>query len=257
MDFFSLLIFVDIVVYVAYDAAILTGETMFKTLVFALALGACSASASTLPDYPFVHANGEANTYFIPDQGAIDFEITAFDPSPDAARATVEERVAAVRAIMQEQGVPDGDVQTRDVRKEIRKGTTDYDLKCTVHINVRELAKWRAIVLPLLNMPNLDGFATSFDSSGRDRIVIELMGAAIKDAQRKAQAMALGVGGKLGPATAVSAGQLKNLSTSMGLVAADFNYTRATGKREVDSKDFLTIDIQKLAQPVDVIFRLK
>ena len=230
---------------------------MLKTLTFALTLTAFGASASTLPDYPFVHANGEANTYFIPDQGAIDFEILAYNPDPALARSTVEERVAAIRKLMQELAVPDGDVETRDIRKEIRKGTSDYDIKCTVHINVRELAKWRDIVLPLLNMPNLDGFATSFDSSGRDKIVIELMGAAIKDAQRKAEAMALGVGRKLGPATAVTAGQLKNLSTSMGLVAADFNYTRSTGKREVDSKDFLTIDIQKMAQPVDVIFRLK
>ncbi|MES2128720.1 MAG: SIMPL domain-containing protein [Pseudomonadota bacterium] len=230
---------------------------MLKTLALALTFTACGASASNLPDYPFVHANGEANTYFIPDRGAIDFEILAYDPNPELARATVAERVAAVRKIMQELAVPDGDVETRDIRKEIRKGTTDYDIKCTVHINVRELARWREIVLPLLDMPNLDGFATSFDSSGRDKIVIELMGAAIKDAQRKAEAMALGVGRKLGAATAVTAGQLKNLSTSMGLVAADFNYTRATGKRELDSKDFLTIDIQKMAQLVDVIFRLK
>ena len=222
---------------------------------------AALASASQLPDYPFIHANGAAATYVLPDIGEIDFEVSAFDPDPEAARAVVEARLAAIRTLMEEQGVPAGDMEARDVRKEIRKGDPNatvpmYDIKCTLHITVRMLANWRAIVLPLLNMPNLDSFATDFGSSEKEKIEMKLMAEAIANARRKAEAMAAGLGRKLGPASAVSSGSLKNLGNAMGLVPADF-FGRAGQREQLSRKDFLSVDMLKMAQSVDVIFRIK
>ena len=236
---------------------------MLKTLglVAALSLAGLPACASDLPDYPFIHASGAAAQHVAPDRGAIDFEISAYDPNPERARALVEERIAQVRAVIDAQGEGAAEFESRDVRKEYHKGEAvhegvNVDVKCTVHINVRDLTKWRAIVQPLLDMPNVDGMSTEFDIGERDKVEIELSANAIRDATRKAQALAAGFGKKLGPVTAVTAGQLKNVSRAMGLVASDYSYSKG-GKRSAETRDFLMIESIKMAQSVDVIFRIK
>jgi uncharacterized protein len=226
-----------------------------------LVLAPLGAGASQLPDYPFIHASGSASVNVMPDIGEIDFEISASDADPELARGIVETRIAEVRALMEQQGVPLEDVQTRDVRKEISKGDptatlVSYEIKCGVHLNVRDLSKWRAVVAPLLDKPNLDGFSTAFDSSMREKIEMELIGEAIRDARRKAEAMAAGLGRKLGPASAVTSGGLKNLGNSMGLVTADF-LRRPEARGPVERRDFLAVSALKLQQPVDVIFRIR
>jgi uncharacterized protein YggE len=237
---------------------------MFKKLaVLALLLSSpLLAGASQLPDYPFIHASGSAALYVLPDIGEIDFEVSAGDPDPEAARAIVEQRVAAIRALMAEQGVAESDIETRDVRKEMRKGgdpaaAPSYDIKCSLHIKVSKLAGWRAIVQPLLDMPNLGGFSTTFGTSEKDKIEMQLMTEAVADARRKAEAMAAALGRKLGPAAAVSSGALKNLGRSMGLVPTDFFGAGGGQREQIKPSDFLSIDILKMAQPVDVIFRIR
>ncbi|MES2151974.1 MAG: SIMPL domain-containing protein [Pseudomonadota bacterium] len=216
--------------------------------------------ASQLPDYPFIHANGSAGRYVAADIGEIDFEVVAFDGDTEAARALVEQRVADIRALMEGQGVPSADVETRDVRKEVRRGeqgasAPTYEIKCSVHIHVTDLTKWREIMLPLLNMPNLGSFATTFAVSDRKQIELELISAAIKDAMQRAEGMAAGLGKKLGAPAAVSSGPLRNLGNSMGLVPSDF---RNGGRGQIPTrKDFLSIEVLRMDQPVDVIFRIK
>jgi uncharacterized protein YggE len=80
------------------------------------------ASASQLPDYPFIHASGNGFVYVAPDVGEIDFEISVPQEEPEAARKVVEARIAEVRALVAKLGLPDADVEIRDVRKDIRKG---------------------------------------------------------------------------------------------------------------------------------------
>jgi uncharacterized protein YggE len=242
-----------------YDAIFPTGDTMFKRIAFILALAAfgTAASASNLPEYPFAHVTGSARTYVPPDIGEIDFEIIISDASPETAQTLMEERVAAVRAVLVAQSIPEGDIQTRNVRREMSKDGSIYALKCTVRISVRDLTKWVLVMQPLLNMPNLDGFMTAFVVTDREKVATELMTMAIKDARVKAANIALGSGRKLGEVTAVTSGQLKNITTAMGLAPSIDPYARPVNRREQSNKDFLMIEIQEFQQPVDVIFRLR
>lgn len=231
-------------------------------LIAAIALGPAYALASQLPDYPFIHVNGSASQYVMPDIGTIDFEIVATDADPSAARAVVESRVAEVRALMEQQGMAADDVEVRDVRQEIAKdgaagSAPVYEFKCSVHVNVRNLTQWRSIAGGLLGKPNLTGFAVAFDTSTRDQLETELTAMAVRDAQRRAGAIADGFKRKLGPVTAVTPDSLKNLGNAMGLVRADFTYRRETKAQQVNNQDILAILVLKLAQSVDVIFRIK
>ncbi len=232
---------------------------MFKRLavILALAVAAGPVSASGLPAYPFVHVTGTARTYVMPDVGEVDFEIIINDSSPETAQRLMEERIAAVRAVMQEHSVPDADVQTRNVRREMSKDGSVYILKCTVRINVRDLSKWVAVVQPLLNMPSLDGFMTAFVASDSEKIAADLLVEAIKNGRVKAATIAVGVGRKLGVASAVTPGQLKNLTTAMGLAPSPSPYTRPVNRREQSHKDYLMIEVQEMQQSADMIFRLK
>ncbi|MBZ2209422.1 SIMPL domain-containing protein [Massilia soli] len=238
---------------------------MFKIVAFLVALSAVpvSAIASDLPAYPFVHASGTGATSVMPDVGEIDFEIIASDTDPAAARAVVETRIAQIRALAEGLGVPGDDVEIRDIRKDLKKGADAtagvpvYDLRSGVHIKIANLYKWAELLGPLVDMPNLDGFATSFDTTEREKVESELVAQAMATARRKATAMAKGAGMKLGAVTAVTLGDLKNLSRAMGLAPSDTRYSGAGTRSAYNRKDLLAIDIVKLAQPVDMIFRLK
>lgn len=238
---------------------------MLKNIIAAAVLVVLpfAASASQLPDYPFIHASGNASRYFPPDLGVIDFEVSAYQADPVAARQVVEGRIAEIRALAATVGLPEADVDIRDVRKEIRKadpsqpGVMQYDIKCNVQIKVADLSKWKAVVSPLIDMQNLDGFITGFESSKREQVEAELMALAIKSAQRKAEAIAAGFGRKLGPVSGVSAGDLKNLTRAMGLALADPLRGRAAGRPVVDREALLMITVMPLSQSVDAIFRIK
>jgi uncharacterized protein YggE len=238
---------------------------VLKQIVFVAGLVlAPIASASQLPEYPFIHVTGNAFTYAIPDTGELDFDIVATDADPAVARATVEARVAEIQALMEQQGFSADDVQVRDVRQNIRKDgdaaatAPRYDIKCTVHLNVRNLTSWSAVTGGLLAKPNLDNFSTNFGASDRDKIETDLANEAIANARRRAEAMAAGFGRKLGPVTAVSPGALKNLTGSMGLMPTDFNgRSNSSNANRVARGDIVNIVNLKFSQTVDVIFRIK
>ncbi|HEX9171407.1 MAG TPA: SIMPL domain-containing protein, partial [Telluria sp.] len=231
--------------------------------IAALVLVPFAAAAVQLPDYPFIHANGSSWAYVPPDVGEIDFEIWGGHAKPEAARQLVEERIAEVRALLAGLGLPAADIEIRDVRKEMRKGESpggvaQYDIKCGVHIKVADLSKWKPLVSGLLNMGNLDAFMTGFDTTRREQVDAELTAEAIKVARRKGEAMAAGFGRKLGAVGGVSPGELKNLTRAMGMAASDqARHARAVSKNEYDRDGLLMINIIRMSQSVDVLFRIK
>ena len=243
---------------------------MFKRLALLAAVSAVfavfavvPAIAAEFPDYPFIHTSGTGFTYVAPDMGEIDFEISLFNAEPEAARQAVEARIAEIRALLTSNGIAAADIDIRDVRRDIRKGDPVqagaplYDLKCGVHIKVTDLSKWKALVGGLIAMPNLDGFMIGFDSSRREQIEGELTAEALKNARRRAEAMALGVGRKLGPASAVSSGDLKNITRAVGLGGAQQQAYRNPVRPDPDREGLLMIVPMKMTQSVDVLYRMK
>jgi len=234
---------------------------MFKTLAFAVALLPFAAHASNLPEYPFIHAAGEGYLMVVPDMGEIDFDISAYDPDPAAAVALVQARAAEVHALLAGEGAS---ADVRDMRKEMRKSANpdpaaapDYDIRSAVHIVVRDLGKWRPIMQALLEMKNIDHMSTTFSKTDRLKVEQELTAVAVKDAQRRAENMAAGFGKKLGAVAAVSSGQLRNLTGAVGLMPGDFYKGTAGVAPPNPDKDFLSIDVLKWSQTVDMLFRIK
>jgi uncharacterized protein YggE len=234
---------------------------MLKPLILAAALLPFAVQASSLPDYPFIHATGEGYAFIAPDLAEIDFDISASDADPGAAVARVAERAEQVRTLL---ASTDASVEIHNMRKELRKpeqadasGAPAYDIRSAVHIVVRDLGNWRPIMQGLLSMPDLDHMATTFGRSDREQTERELSAAAVKDAQRRADAMAAGFGKKVGAVTAISSGQLRNLTHAVGLLPGDLYARNRSVAAAPADKDFLAIDTLRWSQTVDVIFRIK
>lgn len=234
-------------------------------LLSSLALAGGAASASALPDYPFVHVSGSAFQGVMPDIAALDFEIVVVDADPVAGRTILDARVGEVRALMQQLGLDADDAAVRELRQAIRKGegsavvAPQYELRCDVHINVRNVAAWPALAGGLFGKPNLDGFASSFDLSTMQQVTDELTVQAIGNARHRADAMAAGFDRRVGPVMGATAEGLKNLSTAMGLERDEFRNGRGGGKSgaaDVSREQLLLVPALRLQQSVDVIFRL-
>jgi uncharacterized protein YggE len=231
------------------------------TFTAAALAAASTAGAAEFPDYPFIHTSGTGFVYVAPDLGEIDFEIALFNADPDAARQAVDARITAIRALLTAVAIPSGDVDIRDVRRDIRKGvsaadgTPQYELKCGVHIKVADLSKWKAVVGALIVMPDLDGFLIGFDASQREQLEAGLTREALVNARRRADNMAAAVGRKLGAISAVSSGDLKNVTRAVGLAGSQSVGYRAPARPDPDREGLLMIVPMKLSQSVDVIYR--
>ncbi len=231
-----------------------------KTLISCLlALSSLTAGAAELPSYPFIHVDGTGMMAIMPDIGEVDFEIVALDADPALAMKLVASRVDEVRALVKDAGMEDDSLDVRDMRKEISKADPSamvYEIRCSVKVTIKDLSKWKAIVGPLLDKPNLDGFVTVFDSSQRPKVELELMGEAIRQARRKAEGIAAGFGRKVGAVAGVSGSELKNLTRAMNLSPSDF-YRGDRSPPARDRSELLMVTMLKLAQPINVIFRIK
>jgi uncharacterized protein YggE len=237
-----------------------------RSVVLILLLATGGAGASPVPDYPFVHVTGSSFQATMPDIASLDFEIVAPDADPAAARAVIEARVGEVRDLARQLGIDADDIVVREVRQGIRKeeraanGAPVYELRCDVHINVRNVANWAALAGGLLGKPNLDGFASAFDRTDMDKIHDELVTQAIQDARRQADVMAAAGGRRVGGLMGATPDALKNLSTAMGLERVEFRRNEGAGRaraQEVDREQLLAVPALKLRQPVDAIFRLE
>lgn len=230
---------------------------MFKKLLLAVAVLPCAVQAADLPSYPFIHTAGEGFVMLAPDLGEIDFDLSAYDPDPAVATALVAERAGQVRALLE--GV-EASADIHNMRKELRKGepaAEAYDIRSAVHIVVNDLGKWRDIMQALLAMPNVDHLSTSFGRKDRLQAERELTAAAVQDAQRRADAMAAGIGKKVGAVSAMSSGQLRNLTHAVGLMPGDLYPRNRSVNVPPADKDWLAIDTLRWSQTVDVIFRIK
>ena len=234
----------------------------------ALTLPAAPAVASSIPDYPFVHVTGSNFRIEMPDIATLDFQVVAADADPAAARAVIDARMAEVRELMQKLSIEEDDMQVREVRQSVRKernadGAPVYELSCDVHIRLRNTANWPALGGGLLGKPNLDSFAADFDLSTMEQVNDEMVAAAIADARRRAEVMAAAGGRRLGPMMAATPDALKKLGTTLGLERDEFRIERRarapSNQRaaDIDRETFVMVQLLKLRQSVDIVFRLE
>lgn len=227
-----------------------------------LAATALPGMAADLPNHPFIHVSATADQYIMPDVGEIDIDIVSLEPDADAAFKLVNERLEASRALFAQNGIAPEDVLVQDIVRRPRKievlpegQPLPMETRVSLHVTVRNLEGWTPVMRALLVMKDLESLAVSFNRSDREKVDSELLQQALGMAKAKAQEIARGVGTKLGPATGVSIGALKNLSNAMGM-ASDSNARGGGGRRSQARTEMALVQAMRLAQSVDVIYRI-
>jgi len=228
-----------------------------------LAIFISQANASQLPDYPFIHAIGNAKIYVQPDIGEINFEITV--SGPDSEKAT--QQSAAINddilKILADQHIPASDITIYELEKKARTidvadgkaQTVIYEIKQGMQIEVRDLSKWEGLATPLLAKEHLGNFDTTFDRTDRQQIKDSLMLEAIKNAQHNGTIMVEAIGKHLGPVAAMSAEKLRDVGFAFGLSKGDFFDTDEHRSNAI--RNFSAPQAIMIMQSVDVLFKIK
>lgn len=233
------------------------------SILFSLIFTAASVQASQLPDYPFIHAVGNASIYVQPDIGEISFEISVSDADSDKATQQLAAINAEILALIAELHIPASDVEIYELQKKMRisenpdgkPGIVTYDIKQGVQIEVRDLNAWAGLAMPLLSKNNLGNFDTAFDRTDRRKINDDLVAEAAKTAQHNGATMAEAFGRHLGAVVAMSSGKLKDIGFSLGL--APGNGFNEDSHRENAIRNFSAPTAIRIMQSVDVLFKMK
>lgn len=226
-----------------------------------LAATALPSVAADLPNHPFIHVSGSAEVYVMPDIGEVDIDIVSYEADADAAWKLINEQLEASRALFTQHGVAAEDLLVQDIVRRPRKvdvlpeGPVPMETRVAVHATVRDIAQWTPLLRALLVMKNIESLAVAFNRNDRDKVESELLAQALGTAKRKAQDVARGAGVKLGAASGVSTGALRNLSNAMGMASDPFGRNSAD-RRSPPKADMALVQAMRLAQGVDVIYRI-
>ena len=228
------------------------------------------ALAGDWPAYPFVHANASASVYVVPDTVAITFDIVAVQADPQLAMQQVDTSIATIRALVDGLGDKGATTEIQELRKTEKPAkavakpeepTTPaeplHEVKAAVIITVRDMAVWRTLVTGLIGMRELDTPFSVFSNTQQAQIETDLMAQALRKARLKADSMASGLGRKIDGVGAVSAGNLSNLTSAIGIGPQDQQQTAKPGRMSGPLRAHLDAPALRFSQSVDVVYRLK
>lgn len=222
------------------------------------------ALASSLPNYPFIHATGEATLSLRPDIGEIDFELTEFSVDPKLTLSMIEKSSAEVMELLASYEVDINDIEAAEIKKyvsaveylETSETAKKYRLMRSFRVIVRDIQKWNSIVTSLLAKPYLGNFSINFGRSDMDRIQADLVMMATTNAKENAKRLAQGLSVRVGVANGVSQSPLKSISTLLGLEGA-VKREEISVQNKLIAKDFAVPAWLKFKQNVEVVFRIK
>ena len=243
-----------------------------KKLVFIFAilfaLLSFNASASEMPDFPFVFADGEAKTEVPPDMVIVSFSIQEFNKDSAAALAVVKERSRELINFFAEQKIEARDIVAYEIDKStVRKrdkgyhplDILGYDVSRRVVVSLRDLTLYEKLYNKLLSLNNVGRISTSFDRSDREKIEEELVAKACQNARDRAELMAKGLGVQLGNVFAISQLDFRRLPAVFAISGQGSALRLSSEGVEGKSTDefvFMPSTIT-FKNTVKVIFRLK
>jgi uncharacterized protein YggE len=209
------------------------------------------------PDYNFIHVTGEAYVHVPPDRGQIFFDLRIRDTDAATATARLEAQLNEIQQLVDT--FPGSTfIDLGELKRDVMTGADQTELivlRRNIRIDVDDLNLWKQVLSPLLLMPDLDKLSLFFDTSKREEVENQLAAEAGRNARSRADFLAKSFGRKVTFASAITEGQLKNLSSAIGLVTSNGTVNRTKKMAQaVDTTDIITL---RFTKSVDVIFRTK
>jgi uncharacterized protein YggE len=224
-------------------------------------------SGSPLPDYPFVFAEGVAESQVAPDIAFVSLNVKARSENSDAALAVLTKRTEEVLQLLADHKIAVSDIEAHTISKSALTADYDspgkktvilgYELSRTFEVTIRDVAKWADIAPAILQKANIDNLEVRFDTTKRKQLEAELVAKAAQDARQKAVKMAEGFGVTLGDVAAISVDSLAELPLRFGFGAMGYGGAQAFMMAAPPSRELsvpATIDVY---QKLNAVFRLK
>lgn len=229
---------------------------------------ASSVSASSLPEFPFVFAEGRAEVEHEPNKARVSFRLKAFDPTASKALATVRTRSKELLAFFSKQKIKKEDIEAYEIDKDIVRERKDYsefkilgyEVTRRFSITLHNLESYEPFAKKLMQMENVEKIHTVFGRTDRKQIEAKLVLKASADAKEQAQRMAEGFGKELGDVFAISQHGFYSFPAAFGLQGGSYKgrvLDMASGGRP-DDNDFLFVPSTiKFETKVTALFKLK
>jgi len=240
---------------------------LLRALAIVLALAAVAATASPLPDYPFVFTVGTARIDTPPDIVRLSFSVASRNKDLRAATAAFDSTFDSVITILTAAGIGQADIDASGINKtplshwdQSRNQTIPdgYEVSRSVKVTGRDLAKYPQMLKALLDLPNTENFFADFDRSDRPKLKADLFASAAKDAKTHAEDMAAQFGRKLGFVRAISQIALSAIGERFGLSSSTPESYDRMFKRSVPAgEQFAVPPTITISENVNVVYELQ
>jgi len=191
-----------------------------------IGFGAIGATASPLPEYPFVFAAGAARLDTPPDMVRLSFTIVARNRDPKLAAAAADATFSSVLNILAAGSIQEGDIDASGIDKTLRTHWDEnrsqsvpdgYQVSRKVKVIGRDLAKYPQMARSLLELSNTADFSAAFDRSDRAKIEADVLDSAAQDARTRADRLAAQFGRRIGSVHAIAEIAFESLPAEFGL----------------------------------------
>lgn len=186
-----------------------------KTLLLyaGLVLAASPAMAQSVAGAPFLAVHGSSRIEIVPDIFPVQVEIADVGMQISKSQALVEELTRGMLAQARKQGLDDAGIRVGDLRispqdeyeqaaqKQVFRGNR-YERTLTFRFH--SLADVKAFVAAAPSGKQVQVSTLAFESSSEDEVRRKLLAGAISDARKTADALAAGIGQRVGRAQTIS-----------------------------------------------------
>jgi len=162
------------------------------------------ATASPIPDFPFIMADGSVERDVPPTNATVSFKVLAFSKTAEESTNTVQNALVKVIEALKAEGMEENMIQAHDLDKSVvRKRNTEvyadtdvlgYEVSRKVVLSIPDLANYPKLARVIMITEHVTQVESAFETSKREEIEAELVGEACAKARRKANLLAKGAG---------------------------------------------------------------
>lgn len=226
-----------------------------------------AATASPVPDFPFITVTGTAQLHVEPDTAQIRLVIRANESTAEQATSAVYRQGNTLLEYLKSKGVELDAIEAAQINKEATyqdyssRTITGYSATQPVSIQLQSIEHYAEIMDHLFKQPNIFSIQGQFGTSKQSQYETELVAKAGADARKRAEQLSAAQGVSLHSVFAISEG-----SRSWGNLGGDFGFGAGAGvygvqmRASADSMEQSSLVMPKhiqLQQSVNVIYRLE
>ena len=182
----------------------------FLTIVLLGLILSPTMAQNHTPNSPaLITVTGKAEVFATPDE--VHFTIEIYNEGEDLVAAKQENAAMASKAIkyLKSEGVAEKHIQTQYINVSVQYRDRDrlnprYTARQSISVCLKEVDKFEAVNIGLLEIGITGINGPNFKSTREDELLETVRLDALKDAKKKAEALAAAVGQKIGPAYSIT-----------------------------------------------------